>query len=295
MNDLSRDPLDHFMELKLFDNNAKNGYNITSNKSEIKQHFVTFFKYPFKCLKTKYRIDGQVYEFDREKVLKQRLAIYYYQMVDESFADYHPLLSLDRFKSMYIFTSSQNQYPWSHKLNDDRIWFGKGSIQLAGSMITESTSLPAPFSQYLHYSGTKFRSKDECVDSCLYEGIGRKESFRQIIHYSPFKTIKLKENDREFQQSSKKCESKCPTACQLTHFEWKNSGNDIDKRELTGYANRHVYFTTRIIYSPAFPLVDYIIYLAGIHGLWFGLSICDIGFDLVEIIVNIKKEAFKAS
>ena len=263
------------------------GYNISTSKQDISRHFVEFFKFPYRCLKTKYLSDGKDYIIEYNKVMMQRLAIYYYQMMKDDFLD--P-------KHIFIFTTPQHHYPWSPKEIKDHTSFHGSFIQLTGSVVLESTSLPFPVTDCIDYEEESiYKSKDECIKICVHErhANNKTESFRELLHYTPFQPIKLLKDDPGFEKLYLECSKHCPTGCKLHQYEWKQSGNDVDPRKLTGYAKRHAYFTTKISYSMSFPLLDYIIYQGGVHGLWFGVSIIDVGFETFAVLKKIKSTILK--
>ena len=268
MNNLTRDPISLVKELKQFNSHKDEIKNIPVE--EIRKHFILFYKHPFKCMKTVYDpIKREEYSLDSQKLLRHRLGVYYSFMIDSQ-----ALYGFFRIDSLTTYTTTQNHYPWSHRRIEDKHFFGASYIQFTGSVITESESLPEPVTICKKYSKLPFKSRAECIEVCIarkQENLAKK--FPQLIYHPPFKAIYLAKNLTAFEEFLKQCESKCPKGCFKAYFEWKHSGNDIDPRHMTGYEKRHVYITTRISFSLKLPLIDFIIYVGGILGLWFGLSL----------------------
>ena len=61
-------------------------------------------------------------------------------------------------------------------------------------------------------------------------------------------------------------------------------GYELAENNSTGYAKRNTFYTTTSTYSLEFPILEYIISLAEITGLWFGLAIISIGFNLSSFV-----------
>ena len=202
-----------------------------------------------------------------EKILKHRYGIYYNVLMDSK----KLTGSFDQ-TTINTFISPQGHYPWSHKLFPKSGIFGQNHYRIVGSNLIESISLPHPVTQCKDYSSERlFKSRDECIQVC----IEKKQKYLdkklpEILYFAPFNgsTFLLSNSTETFVLFYSECESKCPTGCEMIHLEYKYSGNDIDPRELAGYAKRHTYISSKIKFSLKFPLEDFIVYVAGIHGLW---------------------------
>ena len=285
MNDLTSDPIQAIRLLEIFDSDYDQFKNVS--RREMRSYFDVFYKHPFKCIKTKFNLDEKSeYIVDLDKLLKHRKGIYYYYEMDgKKLLGYSPLkIFYGWLSGMVIFTTPQGHYPWSHKIAEDKHFFGENYIEFTGSDIIDSETLPAPVTRCHDYSDSGIRTREECIEVCISKKQDQMvKKLPQIIYHSPFESIKLQHNPEIFRKFLEDCESRCPEWCTTINFELKRAGNDVSPKLLTGYGKRHVFITTRIKFSLKFPLMDYIIYVGGIHGLWFGLSIVAAGIETASM------------
>ena len=282
------DPIELVSKFEYFDT-SKNHFSSVNNSSDMKKYFESFLKFPSKCIKV--RSNGNDMEIDLEKLFKENsLAIY-----SRIFFNLTLIYPENYLKSINIYVNSHSHYPWSTTQMGNSIYFNTVYRRsfVTGTHTTESQSLPPPVSNCKEYGKTGIKSQDHCIDSCIRfkDSNDKNRSFIQLIHHETSDEIQLKEDQDIFNKFTAECLNHCPNSCKLTFLELRQSGfHQNYDLVLDSYAKRHDFVTIRITDSLKSTLLDYLIFLGEIHGLWFGLAIWSLGIDLMSIILKIIPE-----
>ena len=267
-----KNPKKYISSMKLYD--EKNLAYVNLNIShDIEAKFIIFFKYPALCLRLKHS------DIDTNRALTDDI---YYRIISQNLYSKKSILSFR--KPKYIITD-ENNFPYSfseifHKFN-----LLNKRISFFNFKVTKSTTLPAPVTNCIQYDANSgYTSRDGCIDSCI-----RQKShglpFIQMIQFEPFPNQRLYQNGSHFKQLNSLCKKKCPIDCRIEIYEMIPFGYDSNTN-YTGYAKRSLVYSTTVTYSLTMSLIEYIISLAEIHGLWFGLAIMTAGFEFSGFISN---------
>ena len=223
-------------------------------------------KYPYKCIL--YSLSS----YENQLILKNKI---HFKL---KFNNKFQLAQLFDYPPIYF-----SNLPYFNHDDYSMLELSVNQTNLVNYKVTRSSSMSAPVTNCFNYDKNPFKSRDECIDTCIrMNSFGL--NFIQMIHFGPFKNNHFYQNNTHFVRLNSKCIKKCPEDCRVEIFDMTPYGYELAENNSTGYARRNTFYTTTSTYSLEFPLLEYIISLAEIHGLWFGLAIISIGYELSSFV-----------
>ena len=261
--DLTQNPLEMIEKVLVLENNEFYEYKGIQTLQSV---FKVYMKYPYKCIL--YSLSS----YKKQPNLKNK--IHFKLKFNNKFQlaklfEHHPI----HFSSL----------PYFHHDDYDFLDLAINQTNLVNYKVTRSRSMCAPVTNCFNYDKNPHKSRDECIDTCIrMNSFGL--NFIQMIHFVPFKNDHFYQNNTHFAELNSKCIKKCPEDCRVEIFDMTPYGYELAENNSTGYAKRNTFYTITSTYSLEFPLLEYIISLAEITGLWFGLAIISIGFNLASFV-----------
>ena len=249
--------------------------------SETPDRFKQFYKPPMKCLKVTW---DEYEEYNMLNSTCQYLVIFV--RVPDIRREQHRIPFWDyRAGPMYIYLNDAYSYPKGRDQPDFIMDFnGEVTMSFRPYRIAY---LPPPFRfACMNYNSNGIKRKEDCIEKCI-RSMNRNRILKQftLTEFPVVDTRILVKNQTEYDSNYDECSKKCPLSCSTTIFE--TSENIATKTHKPNWFwMRHDQISFKTKFDQKFPLIEYILFITSILGLWLPFSIFGSTIETIQFIKN---------
>ena len=264
-----------------------------AHPSQISGRLVQFYWAESKCLKI------QLYQDPSHKINNNNNSLLYFTNMEYAGiigkAEYRRIFDKKLLAFFFFHDPESHVRGIGVRPHIDRIWTGN-SRRFYTYVKFEYDYLPPPyFSMCIDYRKQKLESKEECIDICMKKEIKRTidpnaaisqltltrkewQSSPQLRFYGDtlyqVGNETFKEHNRMIFELYERCNSKCPFGCQSYFYETQFlvALTSLKSYEF-GFMNLNI--ARKLVFSPKFDTLSYIIFIASVCSLWMGFVIFD--------------------
>ena len=257
--------------------------------TEMPDRFKQFYKPPMKCLKVTWE---EYEEFNLLNSTSQYLVIFLASEEDRIESNRIPYWG-DRSGPLYVYLNDAYSYPKGRDQPEFIMdYCGEVTLSFRPYRIEY---LPPPFRfacrnyDSLNKSNS-IRRREDCIENCI-RNANPDTLLTQytFTHFPANDSRKLVRNKTLYNIFNDKCSKKCPLSCSTTIFETSENIVSIPWRPASFWM-RHDQMSFKTKFNQRFPLIEYILFIASILGLWIPFSVFSSTIYIARSVSRISTE-----